>query len=204
MNLRELVAILLTVFENQVAAIIQNVVYDKELFNYEEYKARGLATQKTLTKLVFLRSGKHLVQEYYKMQADLPFHKLFSNYERVQSYLAHMTVHLPTLFKIESLQFVPLEPILLVFYSNLSPTMVAKDGLSKVSKNFFKDLKLNYRRPEFAQTLIDVHRFFEWHDESVRSFIHFQIMITCENLIEEHANFTYTVLRDRAFGEKEG
>ena len=29
-------------------------------------------------------------------------------------------------------------------------------------------------------------------------------MITCENLVDEHANFTYTVLRDRAFAEKEG
>jgi len=61
-----------------------------------------------------------------------------------------MTIHLPKLADIENLKWLPLEPILLVFYSNLSPTLIAKDGLSKVSKNFFKDLKQNYRRPEFA------------------------------------------------------
>ena len=51
-------AIILTVYENQIGMIIHHVVYDKELFNYEEYKARGLATQRTLTRMVFIKSGK--------------------------------------------------------------------------------------------------------------------------------------------------
>jgi hypothetical protein len=78
--------------------------------------------------------------------------------------------------------------------------------MSSVSRQFWTELKQNYRSPDFAQTLIDVHHFFEWLDiqPDVRSWIHFQIMITCEKLIEEHANFTYTVLRDRNFTEQQG
>jgi hypothetical protein len=63
-------------------------------------------------------------------------------------------VHIPSLQKIEFLKFVHIEPLLLVFYSNLSPTMVPKDALSKVSKTFFKELKLNYRNQEFAKILM--------------------------------------------------
>lgn len=72
---------------------------------------------------------------------DANYKQYFTTFDRVQSYLAHMTIHLPKLQKIENMKWIQLEPILLVFYSNLSPSMIAKDGLSKVSKNFFKDLK---------------------------------------------------------------
>ena len=59
------------------------MVYDKELFNYEEYKARGLATQKTLTRMIFIKNGKKLVQDFYKAPADSPFLKYISTFERV-------------------------------------------------------------------------------------------------------------------------
>jgi hypothetical protein len=101
---------------------------------------------------------------------------------------------------------VKIEPLLLVFFCELNLQLIPKEAMSSVSRQFWTELKQNYRSPDFAQTLIDVHHFFEWLDiqPDVRSWIHFQIMITCEKLIEEHANFTYTVLRDRNFTEQQG
>jgi hypothetical protein len=98
---------------------------------------------------------------------------------------------------------IDLEPVLLVFFCHLSSHTVTKDAMSKVSKTFFKELKMNYRNNKYSQTLISVHRFFEWHNETVRSFMQFQIMITCEKLAEEHGNFVYTILKDKTFTDTE-
>jgi len=68
---------------------------------------------------------------------------------------------------------IDLEPLLLVFFCHLSSQTVTKDAMSKVSKTFFKELKMNYRNNKYSQTLISIHRFFEWHNETVRSFMQF-------------------------------
>jgi len=49
---------------------------------------------------------------------------------------------------------IDLEPVLLVFFCHLSSHTVTKDAMSKVSKTFFKELKMNYRNNKYSQTLI--------------------------------------------------
>ena len=44
------------------------VIYDKELFNYEEYQSRGLNDERLLSKVFFLRNGKALMADYWKFQ----------------------------------------------------------------------------------------------------------------------------------------
>jgi hypothetical protein len=70
-------------FENQIFNIVKNVAYDKEVFNYEQYNSKGLANNKNLTKLLFLKGGKQLVIDYYKQFEQNPTKRMFSNYANV-------------------------------------------------------------------------------------------------------------------------
>lgn len=83
LNLRQMVAILLNMFENQILNIVKNVAYDKEVFNYEQYNSKGLANNKNLTKLLFLKGGKQLVIDYYKQFEQNPFKRMFSSFANV-------------------------------------------------------------------------------------------------------------------------
>lgn len=51
---------------NQVSTLINKVQFDKETFNYEHYKARAMTTGKDVSAMIFMTSGKLLVQEHYK------------------------------------------------------------------------------------------------------------------------------------------
>lgn len=60
-----MVALMLNIFMNQVSYMVNKVVYDKELFSWQEYKAKTLAVDKDLTKMIFMTQGKSLVKDYY-------------------------------------------------------------------------------------------------------------------------------------------
>jgi hypothetical protein len=41
--------------------MVNRVIYDRELFSYEEYKAKCFAVDKNLTKMIFMKGAKLLV-----------------------------------------------------------------------------------------------------------------------------------------------
>ena len=70
LNVRRIVGILLNVWKNQVSFQINKVVYDREKFSWDEYRAKCLAHQKSLTQLLFVKGAKSLVHEYYKQKSQ--------------------------------------------------------------------------------------------------------------------------------------
>jgi len=182
--------------------IRERVLYDREFFNYELYHAQGMHDDRLIRKVIFIKSGKHLIQEYYKlMKADILIE--FKTANTISFYLSHMTIHLDNLFKIS--QQLNIEPILLVYFSDLCGIKISKDALSKVSKNFFKEVKMNYRSiPAIQDIFVPLFKFFEGHQsDTVKSFFHFMVCITFDRLTDEHGKFVYTLIKDRQFTEKE-
>jgi hypothetical protein len=53
-------------------------------------------------------------------------------------------MHVEKIFTVH--QSIDVEPLLIAYFSNLSLQTIAKDALSKVCKNFFKEFKMNYRQ----------------------------------------------------------
>jgi len=63
---------------NELAVIVrERVVYDRELFNFEEYHTKGLTDQRLISDILFLgckrqgkslRNGKFLMSEFYTFQ----------------------------------------------------------------------------------------------------------------------------------------
>jgi len=135
---------------NQIQYLITRVNYDKETFCYEEYKARALTNQVDLTKLIFMADAKQLVKTYYKQKALYEQEKLVLTAEKVHLFLSHFELHIPTLQKINSLKFVHIEPLLLVFFSDLHMCVIPKEAMSAVSRMFWIDLRQNYRSEHFA------------------------------------------------------
>lgn len=72
-NVRAIVALLANIFRNQLKIIVSTrVIYDKELFNYEQYNSRGLGDDRLLKHMLFLRDGKKIVSEYVTYQTKDP------------------------------------------------------------------------------------------------------------------------------------
>jgi len=57
LNIWNMCGILANLLLNQVRKTVARVIYDRELFNYEEYQSRGLSNDKTIVKLIFARGG---------------------------------------------------------------------------------------------------------------------------------------------------
>lgn len=62
-------------FNELVMIVRERVVYDRELFNFEEYHTRGLTDERLISDILFLgvknygktvKSGKFLMGEFYK------------------------------------------------------------------------------------------------------------------------------------------
>lgn len=116
------------------------------------------------------------------------------------NFISHLATHVPHLSKASKL--IDIEPVLLAYFSSLTRTNISKDALSKVSKTFFKELKMHYRKlgPTFALTLINLSNFFVGHEsQTVASFWQFMVMTVCERITDEHAHFVFTILKDRLF-----
>lgn len=82
MNVRKIAAILTHVLYNQFRILIQTrVIYDRELFNYEEYLSKCLADDRLINRILLATttvtsastntrtpSGKYLMSEFFKLQ----------------------------------------------------------------------------------------------------------------------------------------
>lgn len=87
---------------------------------------------------------------------------------------------------------IDIEPLFISYFSDLSDQTISKDALSKVTKNFFKEFKMDYRmhceHGHFVNVLRTMYHFYEGHkSETVRSFFQFMIAITCERLADDHS-----------------
>jgi hypothetical protein len=84
---------------------------------------------------------------------------LLNTQEKIVHNLNLISIHVSNLHSID--KSIDIEPVLLVFFQHLSNKKKSKDVLSKVSKQFFKDLKLKYRElPNFSQILTSLLKFF--------------------------------------------
>ncbi len=159
---------------NELAVLVrERVVYDRELFNFEEYHARGLTDQRLISDILFLgckrqgkapRNGKFLMSEFYTYQ-DKQMHEPLFTANQVTNFLAHLSQHVGKLNEVSAV--IDIEPLLIAYYSDLSGQTISKDALSKVCKNFFKEFKSDYRRHsengQFTKVLRTMHHFFEGH-----------------------------------------
>jgi hypothetical protein len=70
----------------------------------------------------------------------------------------------------------------------MTDKIVTKDGLSKVSRHFYKEVKMNYRKFDFhlKEHLFILLRFFETNPSvTVRTFFNFNMIILCETIATE-------------------
>ena len=88
-----------------------------------------------------MADAKQLVKTYYKHKALYEQEKLVFTADKVHSFLSHFELHIATLQKINSLQFVHVEPLLLVFFSDLHMCVIPKEAMSAVSRMFWIDLR---------------------------------------------------------------
>lgn len=91
--------------------------------------------------MVLMKDAKQLVKTYYKQKPLYDQEKLMLTADRVHSFLSHFALHLPALERIEALRFVHIEPLLLVFFSDLHMCVIPKEAMSQVSRVFWIDLR---------------------------------------------------------------
>lgn len=80
-----------------------------------------------------------------------------------------------------------------------SSKIITKDALSKVSRHFYKEFKMNYRRFSYSvgETLLTLLKFFETApSDTVKSFFQFNMIILCENLAMEQFKLALLVTKD--------
>lgn len=65
-------------------------------------------------------------------------------YNDVTVFIDKMANHVKELSRVQ--KFFELEPLFLVYFSFMTDKIVTKDALSKVSRNFYKEFKMNYNR----------------------------------------------------------
>ena len=93
--------------------------YDRDKFSWDEYRAKCLAHQKSLTQLLFVKGAKSVVQEFYKQKSHQHTEqRLVFTAAQVTDFLSHFRVHLPHLEWANSL--VKIEPLLLVYFSDFN------------------------------------------------------------------------------------
>jgi len=73
-NVRVIAVILAKIWWNQIKILIRTrVVYDRELFNYEEYRKKGMNDQRLIKNTMFMPSQpkgcKTLVGEFFKFSS---------------------------------------------------------------------------------------------------------------------------------------
>lgn len=115
-----------------------------------------------------------------------------------------MASHVPAIHQ-ASKKIIDVEPILIVYFSSFTRTNISKDALSKVSKTFFKELKMHYRKlgTNFTTVLASLSNLFVGHEsQTVASFWQFMVAVTCERIADEHAHFVFTILKDRSFTDQ--
>lgn len=76
---------------------------------------------------------------------------------QISSFINHLALHATDLHaKLKGK--VDIEPVLLVYFSNFTKEIKSKDALSKISKTFFKEMKMNYRelKKDYSSILISL------------------------------------------------
>lgn len=189
------------------------VVYDRDLFNFEEYSSKCLSDNRLINRTLYATTtslpnkmppGKHLMGEFFRfIEQNVEPDPEMRSVCNLSHFIYHLALHIPRIHA-GSLQ-IDTEPILIVYFSSLTRINISKDALSKVSKTFFKELKMHYRRlgPGFTTMLTNLCNFFGGHEsQTVASFWQFMIMNVCERIADEHASFVFTILKDRLFTEQ--
>jgi hypothetical protein len=77
--------------------------------------------------------------------------------------------------------------------------IITKDALSKVSRHFYKELKMNYRRAALpiGETLLTLLKFFETcPSDTVKTFFQFNMIVLCENIAMEQFKLALLVTKD--------
>lgn len=223
-NVRVIAAILANVFWNQIKILIRTRVhYDRELFNYEEYRKTGMMDNRLLKNILFMASSKGckvLVAEYFKFQkkhqAEVQDVEIELNTSgKITHNLNLLSMHVRNIWLAD--QSIDIEPVLLVYFQRMATSKQSKDTLSKISKQFWKDLKHEYRELtcNLSQILCSILRLFQGQGllmmssqafapipgsvsidlQINQSFMQFMCMITCDHLIEEHSKFVFTLVR---------
>lgn len=71
-----------------------------------------------------------------------------------------LCLHIENLYEVD--EVLDIEPIMLIYFQKMAQSKQSKDVLSKVSRQFFKDLKLNYRLiPNLSMVMRSVLKLFE-------------------------------------------
>jgi hypothetical protein len=152
-----------------------------------------------------MATGKYLMSEYFKFQKKgIEHSENLSSSCQLTHLISHLACHASDLKK-KVKSKVDIEPVLLVYFSNLTKEIKSKDSLSKVSKTFFKEVKMNYRelQKDLSAILIGLSHFFTGHESvTVLSFWQFMVLNLCTYIAEEHAHFVFTILKDRAFTDQ--
>jgi len=89
-----------------------------------------------------------------------------------------------------------------VYFASKSQQLITKDALSKVSRNFFKEFKMNYRThyPDIFGMLTTILKFFELsYSDTIRSFMQFMLANLCETLAEEQFKLALIVFKEKNF-----
>ena len=70
LNARSIAIVLANVFWNQIRLLVKTrVVYDRDLFNYEQYRQQGMCDSRLLKNTLLItrsKASKSLVGEYFK------------------------------------------------------------------------------------------------------------------------------------------
>jgi hypothetical protein len=80
--------------------------------------------------------------------------------------------------------------------------VVTKDGLSKVSRHFYKEIKMNYRKHDsrLRVHLSTLLRFFETNPSiTVRTFFNFNMVVLCETIATEQMKLAMCANNERVF-----
>jgi hypothetical protein len=142
-------------FWNQIKILIrERIVYSNELFNYEDYSQKSKCDSRLIRNFLFMPNklgSKSLVMEYFKFQrqrestiSDSPFSLCTS--DKIIHNLNILSSHVENMQAVD--RQVDIEPILLVYFQTFSNQKMGKDALSRVSKQFWKDLKMKYKELE--------------------------------------------------------
>ena len=123
MNIRSIAVVLANMFWNQIKLILrERVVYDRDLFNYEEYVQKGLNDSRLVKNVLFMpanKGSKSLVAEFFK------FHKSRLNVlqdgmlslntaDKVLHNLNLIAMHADSMYMIN--RDIDIEPLLLVLF----------------------------------------------------------------------------------------
>eukprot|EP00347_Sterkiella_histriomuscorum_P007334 403349349 len=209
-NVRIFTALVSYVFYNQIRILVrQRVNYSREIFNFESYCSIGLSDDRLLRNMLFMKNGKKVIGEFFKFQSKikttdsslLGFEKL--TYDQLNQFVNNLALHVNELWKIQ--QLLDIESLLLVYFSTMSEKQPPKDALSKVSKNFFKEFKMNYRKYDNVYEMFKtIYKFFELpQNQTIRTFIEFTLINLSEQLSEEQFNLALIIFREKNFVSQE-